>query len=146
MIETKRVGENQRVIFGKDAFDGWADSLSDDACFQTESQLASPLDCYGSCIVQIATNIHYIDAYLKKAAALCPELIPLINKLEQAYAQVKAALKDVSDAQGGYFFDADRKALLRKDFRVKLAGLIRVLGERYMDVADVVTDYINNGL
>ena len=40
-----------RVVFGQAAFEAWADSLSDDTCFKEKSDLISPLDTYGSCVV-----------------------------------------------------------------------------------------------
>ncbi len=134
---------SQRIVFGKQAFEAWADSLLDDSCFQNESMLDSPLDTYGSCVVQIGTNMHYMDRYLERASDLCPEMSMLIDNLKKAYRDVANALKKVTDFQGGYFFDADRSALLRRDFREKLAELVRELGDCYVKAADVVKSYVS---
>lgn len=128
----------RRIVFGKRAFDAWADSLLDDSCFQNEAMLASPLDTYGSCVVQTGTNMHYMERYLDRASELCPDISALIGDLRGAYRGVRDALSKVTEFQGGYFFNADRNALLRKDFREKLAGLVRELGARYADVAETV--------
>jgi len=128
----------ERVLFGQAAFEAWADSLLDDACFQSEDDLVSPLDTYMSCVVQIGTNMHYMQDYLRRAAELCPDLPPLIAELEGAYQRMREALQNVIDFQGGYFFDADRTALLRRNFREELANLVRALGSCYADVIEAM--------
>lgn len=128
----------ERIVFGEQAFNAWADSLLDDSCFQDESTLAAPLDTYGSCIVQIGTNMHYMEQYLDRASNLCPDLSLLIDNLRKAYQDVKYSLGKLTDFQGGYFFDKDRSALLRKDFRIELSELIRELGTKYMNLAKAV--------
>jgi len=130
-----------RVVFGKAAFNRWADSLLDDDCFNITNDLESPLDTYMSCNVQIGTNMHYICNYLKRASELCPDMLPVIQELKIVYERVKDAHKKVTDFQGGFFFDIDKNVLLRRDFRENLANLIRELGSRYMDVAEVVKKY-----
>ena len=128
----------EKVIYGKQAFEAWADSLSDDECFKDESMLGSPLDTYGSCIVQVGTNMHYIQEYLKKSVGLCPDIKEQIEKLQQLYQKEREALDAVIEYQGGYFFDKDRKALLNKDFRIQLADLIRKIGQCYDAAAHIV--------
>jgi len=128
----------RQIVFGRQAFEAWADSLLDDSCFQHKGMLAAPLDTYGSCIVQIATNMHYMEQYLTRAAALCPDMLPLIADLQNAYCPVRDALQKVVDFQGGHFFNADRNALLHRRFRVKLSALVRKLGESYMAAAAVI--------
>ena len=133
----------ERTVFGKAAFEEWADTLLDDTCFQSEMDLVYPLDTYGSCVVQIGTNMHYMQKYLLRASEVCPDILPLIDELKNAYQRVQGSLKNVTDFQGGYFFDADKNALLRKDFRDRLSELIRDLGSCYMDAVQVVEDYCN---
>ena len=67
----------------------------------------------------------------------------LIDNLKKVYRDVANALKKVTDFQGGYFFDSDRSALLRRDFREKLAELVRELGDCYVKAADVVKSYVS---
>jgi len=50
-----------------------------DACFQCESDLFFPLDTYGSCVIQIGTNIHYMENYLNRSSELCSNMFPLIK-------------------------------------------------------------------
>lgn len=133
---------SQSIVFGQEAFDAWADSLLDDSCFMSECMLDSPLDTYMSCIVQIGTNMHYMQEYLNRAYTLCPDLSALIEELRKAYRKVSDAFMKVTEFQGGYFFEKDRNALLQKDFRVKLSELIRKLGVQYGNVAEVVKSYV----
>ncbi|MCL2774181.1 MAG: AraC family transcriptional regulator [Oscillospiraceae bacterium] len=125
----------ERVCFGRQAFEAWADSLLDDECFADESMLDSPLDTYGSCVVQTGTNMHYIQDYLKRAAELCPDMNQQIEQLKQAYIKERDALDAVTKFQGGYFFDADKKALLSKEFRITLAKLVRKIGQCFDEAA-----------
>jgi predicted DNA binding CopG/RHH family protein len=62
----------------------------------------------------------------------------MLEKLQQAYSKENEALQKLVEFQGGYFFDADRKALLNKDFRIKLAEHIREVGRCYMEAAEVL--------
>jgi len=121
------------IKFGKAAFYAWADSLLHDDDFSNEDKLAQPLDTYGSCTVQFGTNRHYMSDYLNKARALCPDISPIIDKLEQSYKQASTAFDAVTDFQGGFFFENDKTVLLDKDYRVKLSFLIKELGDRYHD-------------
>ena len=125
----------ERVCFGRQAFDAWADSLLDDVCFANESMLESPLDTYGSCVVQTGTNMHYMKDYLKRASELCPDMKLQTEQLQKAYLKEREALDAVTNFQGGYFFDADRKALLNKEFRITLTELVRKIGQCYDEAA-----------
>ena len=137
--EPNSFGNTQAVVFGRQAFDAWAGTLLCDEDFKDENMLASPLDTYGSCIVMVGTNMYYIQSYLDRAIELCPDMGGYIEKLKHAYEEEKKALQNLVDFQGGYFFDADRKALLNKDFRVKLAELIRTIGQCYEEAARIVS-------
>ncbi len=128
---------SQQIVFGKQAFDAWADSLLDDAYFQDESRLPAPLDTYMSCIVQIGTNLHYMQEYLNRACEMCPDISPMIERFREAYQAVGAAFQKVTDFQGGYFFEEDRKALLNKGFRRELSKRVVYLGECYEKAARV---------
>ena len=77
-----------RVVFGRTAFEAWADSLLDDTCFKTINDLGSPLDTYGSCAVQIGTNMYYMQEYLNRCGELCPDMVSLISELKNAYMKV----------------------------------------------------------
>jgi AraC-like DNA-binding protein len=127
----------ERIIYGRQAFEAWADSLLDDECFQDENMLESPLDTYGSCIVQAGTNMHYIQDYLKRATELCSDMKPRIEELQKNYQKEREALDAVIEFQGGYFFDKDRKALLNRDFRIRLADLIKKVGQCYENAAHI---------
>ncbi|MNL57745.1 hypothetical protein D3C87_1813310 [compost metagenome] len=100
--------------------------------------LAGPLDTYGSCMVSAGTNMHYIQAYLNRALEYCPDMKDMIEELKQAYGKENDAFQRLVAFQGGYFFDANRKALLNKDFRVELAGHVRRVGQYYYDAASVL--------
>lgn len=129
--------ENNRY-FARRAFEAWADSLLCDEYFQNESMLGSPLDTYGSCIVMLGTNMHFMQKYLERALESCPELSEQIHKLKQAYEKENEALQRLIDFQGGYFFDADRNAILNKDYRIQLAEIIRQVGQCYEEAANVI--------
>ena len=73
--------------------------------------------------------------YLNRALGYCPDMQIMIESLKQAYKKEDEALQRLIEFQGGYFFDANRKALLNKDFRVELAGLVRKVGQCYYDAA-----------
>ncbi len=126
------------IYFGGNAFEQWAESLLCDEYFKNEEMLAGPLDTYGSCIVSAGTNMHYIQEYLNRALEYCPDIKIMIEDLKQAYKKEAEALQRLVEFQGGYFFDANRKALLDKDFRVELAGLVRKVGQCYCDAACVL--------
>lgn len=116
---------------GKDAFDAWADSLLCDEYFQDETLLEGPLDTYQSCVVQTGTNLFYLDAYLKNALTLCPEIEAQLKTLIDLFAQEKAAFDQLIEYQGGYFFEKDRKALLDKNFRDGLVKHVKAVGSCY---------------
>lgn len=117
------------ILFNKDAFNAWADSLLEDKYFENERLLADPLDTYQSCVVQTGTNLFYLEDYLEKAAFYCPHLANDINMLAQAFAEEKEAFDKMIEFQGGYFFERDRKALLDKEFRKALSAYVRNVGE-----------------
>ncbi|MDF2686437.1 MAG: transcriptional regulator, AraC family [Clostridia bacterium] len=129
--------QTKNIHFGKKAFDDWADSLLCDEYFATEEMLAYPLDTYGSCIVMVGSNMHGINRYLERALELCPDINEYIIKLQNAFNNEMEALQKLVDYQSGYFFDANRKALLNKDFRIGLADHIREIGKCYEIVANI---------
>lgn len=139
-IASLQTSQNGTLYFGKKAFDMWAGSLLTDEDFTNEDDLLRPLDTYGSCIVMIGTNMHYMQTFFDRAAVYCPEIEMQITRLRNAFQNVSRALDDVTTFQGGYFFDADRKALLKKDFRAELSRRIIRLGECY-DEAIKVLDF-----
>ncbi|SHL19831.1 hypothetical protein SAMN02745136_04325 [Anaerocolumna jejuensis DSM 15929] len=132
---------NNNVYFGKNAFEQLADSLLCDEYFKNEDMLAGPLDTYGSCVVSVGTNIYYIQEYLNHALGYCPDMQIMIESLKQAYKKEDEALQRLVEFQGGYFFDANRKALLNKDFRVELAGLVRKVGQCYNDAVFLASHF-----
>ena len=127
------------IYFGKNAFEKWAESLLCDEYFINEDMLLGPLDTYGSCSVSVGTNMYYIQEFLNLALEYCPDMKVQIADLKQAYKKEEEALQKLVDFQGGYFFDADRKALLNKDFRIELAKLVREVGICYSYAADTLT-------
>ena len=66
----------------------------------------------------------------------------MIVRFREAYQIVGDALQKVIDLQGGYFFEADRKALLNKSFRSELSKRIAYLGECYAKAAQVFSSCI----
>lgn len=127
------------IYFGKNAFEKWAGSLLCDEYFENEDMLAGPMDTYGSCMVSVGTNMHYIQEYLNRALEYCPDMKNIIEKLKQVYDRENDALQKIVEFQGGYFFDANRKALLDKDFRTELAELVREVGHYYYEAACVLS-------
>ena len=127
------------VYFGKKAFEKWAESLLCDKYFENETMLDGPLDTYGSCMVLTGTNMFFIQEYLNRALEYCPHMKTTIENLKQAYAKENDVLQKIVALQGGYFFDANRKALLAKDFRLKLSELVIQLGQSYEDAANIIT-------
>jgi hypothetical protein len=101
--------------------------------------LDGPLDTYGSCMVLTGTNMFFIQEYLNRALEYCPYMKTTIENLKQAYAKENDVLQKIVELQGGYFFDANRKALLAKDFRLKLSELVIQLGQYYEDAANIIT-------
>jgi len=120
-----------RAVFGRAAFEAWADSLLRDEDFAGEDMLAGPLDTYGSCVVLTGTNMHYMQNYLHRVTEACPDLAPRIKKLKRLFRRMNRSFKRLIKLQGGYFFEKDRKALLDRNFRVKLAAQVREVGRRY---------------
>ena len=109
-----------------------------DECFQNDSMLESPLDTYGSCMVLAGTNMFYMQQYLDRVLDACPDWKELIQRLKDAYQKENEALQKVAQLQGGFFFDADRRALLNKEFRLELSQLVRKIGECYEQAANVI--------
>jgi AraC-like DNA-binding protein len=128
----------RKVYFGNNAFDKWADSLMCGEYFQNEDMLVNPLDTYGSCMVLAGTNMHFIQEYLDRALKYCPDMHGKIKRLKEVYAEENEALQKIVEFQGGYFFDADRKALLDRNFRIKLSELVKKTGECYKRAAHVL--------
>jgi AraC-like DNA-binding protein len=133
-----RLPSSNHLFFGEKAFEKWAESLLCDECFENESMLEGPLDTYGSCIVLTGTNLHYMKEYLDRAMQYCPDLKNIIEKLKLAYDKENEVFQKVLEFQGGYFFESDRKALLNRKFRIKLAGLIKQVGQCYTEAARVI--------
>lgn len=131
---------NDNIYFGKNAFEQWAESLLCDEYFKNEDMLANPLDTYGSCVVSVGTNMYYIQEYLNRASKFCPDMQIIIESLKQAYKKEDEALQRLVEFQGGYFFEANRKELLNKDFRIELAGLVREVEQCYYDAACVLIE------
>lgn len=127
-------GYKRPSLYGRQAFDAWANSLLNDEDFQNEDMLTGPLDTYGSCMVMVGTNMHYIINYLDKAERICPYLKTKIDKLKILYTKERDALEKLVEFQGGYFFEKKDK-LLNREFRVKLAEHVREICKRYMDAA-----------
>ena len=75
---------------------------------------------------------------LNRAFGYCSDMQIMIESLKQAYKNEDEALQRLVEFQGGYFFEANRKALLNKDFRVELAGLVRKVGQCYDAAACVL--------
>ena len=128
---------DNRTVFGQTAFEAWADSLLCDEDFVDEMMLEKPLDTYGSCVVLTGTNMHYMQKYLNRVAETCPDMAPHIKQLKRLFERMNRAFEKLIELQGGYFFEKDRKALLDRKFRMRLAAQVREVGKRYAAVGAI---------
>ena len=124
---------DRQIRFGQAAFEAWADSLLCDEDFTNEAMLEGPLDTYQSCVVLTGTNMHYMQKYLDRVAEQCPDMALRTRKLKRQFKSMNKAFQRLIKLQGGYFFQKDRKALLNRKLRVKLAEQVREVGRRYAE-------------
>jgi len=125
------------IVFGRAAYEAWADSLLRDELFADEGMLEGPLDTYMSCVVLTGTNMHYMRRYLNRVMEQCPDLAPRIRKLRRLFKRMDRAFKRLTKLQGGFFFEKDRKALLNLKLRAKLAKQVREIGRRYEAIGEL---------
>ncbi len=130
------VGE--KVLTGKAAYDAWADSLLFDEEFIDEQSLICPLDTYGSCVVLTGTNMHYMQEFLTRAEAHCPDMKAHIGHLREKFTRMNDEFKKLIEIQGGFFFDADRRALLDRSFRERLSEQVRLVGRLYDEAVNTI--------
>lgn len=129
------IKSTNEIYFGKAAFNAWANSLLCDEYFQNEQMLINPLDTYRSCVIQVGTNLHYMESYLARALDLCPDIALKINNLMTSFLKEKEAFEKLIEFQGGYFFEKNRNALLNKDFRTTLSQYVKNVGHLYEKAA-----------
>lgn len=123
--------QSAKVYTGKAAYDAWADSLLCNEEFINDESLIGPLDTYGSCVVLTGTNMHYMQEFLTRAKTFCPDIADHIALLQAKFARMREEFNKLTEMQGGFFFDADRRALLDRSFRERLSAQVRVVGELY---------------
>ena len=141
LAEVNTLKSTAEIIFGANAFRAWADSLLCDELFQSEQMLEGALDTYRSCVVQTGTNLFYMEEYLERAQILCPDLSEFIEQLCELFMKEKAAFDEMITYQGGYFFERDRRALLKKEFRRNLSDRVTQVGKRYAEAMTYAANY-----
>lgn len=138
-IKNLKAGDD--ILLGENAFQAWADSLLCDELFQKEAMLEEAMDTYRSCVVQVGTNLFYMEDYLKRAQMLCPDLKDFIEHLDELFKQEKVIFDEMIEFQGGYFFEKNRHALLNKEFRNTLSDYVKQMGKRYGEVISFASEY-----
>lgn len=74
---------NEKIHFGKNAFEQWAELLLYDEYFINEDMLAGPLDTYGSCVFFAGAKMHYILEYLNRALGDFPDMQIMLEGLSR---------------------------------------------------------------
>jgi hypothetical protein len=113
-------------VFGKTAFEIWADTLEDDSFFvdKTDTELGDirwNLHCAPYCCVCTSSA----DDFLKKAAKQYPDL-KMAVKLAPLYSKIRQYKDDIWALQGGFepTFDKFRT----HEFRAQIANILRKMG------------------
>lgn len=119
-------------LFGKQAFDCWADTLLDNAYFygKTDEELGGicwNLHCSPYCSV-CTTNSY---AYIKKAAEQYPE-IETARKILPSYAQLNKFKDEIWALHGDFFPSMDK--FRTYEFRAQIAVILRQMGDICDDI------------
>ena len=78
---------------------------------------------------------------MERAQILCPDLSEFIEQLCELFMKEKAAFDEMITYQGGYFFERDRRALLKKEFRRNLSDRVTQVGKRYAEAMTYAANY-----
>lgn len=119
-------------VFGRSAFDAWAEVLLDDTNWQTEEQCdASCWDKHCSAYCAICTSIGVGDGagrmldYLARGAEVCPQM-KIIGKIYPHYVRMRELSQAIWDTQDGFMPSSDK--MIQRSFREQLAGILREMG------------------
>ena len=118
--------EDGRYVFGKTAFEVWADTLEDDSFFEnkTDEELGGirwNLHCAPYCCVCTSSA----DDFLKKAVEQYPDL-KMAVKLAPLYSKIRQYKDDIWALQGGFEPPLDK--LRTHEFRAQIADILRKMG------------------
>ncbi len=119
-------------VFGRSAFEAWAEVLLADTNWQTVQQCdVACWDKHCSAYCAICTSVgvggdagRTLD-HLARAAAVCPEM-EIIGKIYPHYVRMRELSQTIWDVQGGFMPSPDR--MTQRDFREQLAGILREMG------------------
>lgn len=118
--------QGHRYVFGKAAFEVWADTLVCDSYFvnKTDDELGDicwNLHCSPYCAV-CTSSAH---DFLKTVTTRYPDLAPAA-KLLPLYEKIRDYRQAIWSLQGGFFPPAEN--FRRHDFRAEIAGILRETG------------------
>ena len=122
-----------RYVFGRQAFDVWAETLETDGFFEgkTDDELNGVcwnLHCSPYCCVCTSTA----DEFMSKAAAEFPDLT-LASALAPLYGRMRQYKDDVWSLHGGFFPPMDK--FRTHEFRAQIAAILRKMGELCGEIA-----------
>jgi len=117
---------NGRYVFGKMAFEVWADTLEDDSYFEnkTDDELGGicwNLHCSPYCCVCTSTAVDFF----KKAVEQYPDLTMAV-KLLPLYQKMQDYRQEIWTLQGGFFPPMDQ--FRTHAFRANIAAILRKMG------------------
>ncbi len=120
-------GESGRWVFGKTAFETWADTLETDLYFENKTDvelgdICWNLHCSPYCCVCTSTAFDFF----KEAAEQYPDLTMAV-KLLPLYENMQNYKQEIWILQNGFFPPMDK--FKNHDFRIKIAGILRKMGK-----------------
>jgi len=121
-------------VFGRDAFEKWADTLLDESRFarKTDEELQGicwDVHCAAYCTICTSAADYYIRAAAEVYdIALAKELLPLYEKLIQLR-------QDIWALQGDFFPPMDK--FRTREFRMQIAGMLQQMGRVCDDILRV---------
>jgi len=119
--------DSGRYVFGKTAFEIWADTLEDDTYFENKSDeelggVCWNLHCSPYCCV--CTSSAY--DFFKGAAEQYPDLTMAV-KLLPLYKKMQDHRQEIWGLQGGFYPPMDK--FRTHEFRTQIAGILRKMGD-----------------
>lgn len=120
-------------VFGKVAFEHWADTLLDDANWQNPEMCSANMwDKHCSAFCSICTSVgvgsgegRAVD-YLNEALTVCPEF-DIVNQLLPHYRKMRHLSQQIWDTHGG--FEAPSEKMVNHDYRAGLASILTEMGK-----------------
>ncbi|MHB1000123.1 MAG: beta-galactosidase [Armatimonadota bacterium] len=126
------------LVFGKQAFEAWADGLlCDDSVFEGKTDaemddLRWRLHCALLCIA--GTN-GCSRGYLAKTLSLCPDM-KVIPKLAPVYERMQMIFEEISNMQGG--FSIPNENLKNTEMRRNISDKIREFSKCYDEIHEIM--------